>query len=451
MSSCKRCGSFLEKWGVARCVFNCGLATVAKFGQMERLHGAQAVHLSRLRCRGTDPSCNPVQYQIWCTIMVVSSLFIKFHGSWFVWSETDFPIRRLYVARVIVIVLTPTLPAYAYVADVVSPSSRTIAFALNGLVFGLAFAIGPMLVGSGAIPGVTTACYLCVGFATFSCIACLVFIPESLTEDTMECSKASLEFSTNRVRSCSPRVVRTVATFWGSLSILFRNDLFRKLTLCILALNLNKVHDMEAQYFQEVAHFGTKDLARLFTIAGMTGLFITTVGIWTMVSLFRMTDKSILIVGMSGLAIQRILYMLLRQKQGIFVAAALGAVANLVFPSINSIKTRNVGVDEQGALQGAIVAVQSVAKGVSPFLFLLFFKLFRTHGLYFPGAPFLVGFLLLVGGIALAFTLSIARPPGRPPVYAREGTSHLETQPFLKTHSIALSSVDSEDSSTLNP
>lgn len=342
--------------------------------------------------------------------------------------------------------MTPTLPSFAYVADVVSPSSRTIGFALNSVTVAMAFVIAQLLVGSGVVPGVAIVSYLCVGLAVFSLIGCLFFIPESLSREVMESSRVSLQDSTNVLETRTPKfVVSAVTTFWGSFSILFRNALFRKLTLCMLILNLNKVHDMEAQYFQEVAQFGTKDLAKLFALVGLAGLAVTTVGIWTMVSLLRMTDKSILIVGFLALAMQRLLFMFLRQKLGIYLASVLGAVANLILPAINSIKSRNVGLGEQGALQGAIVSIQSVAKGIAPFLFLLFFKLFRRKSLYFPGAPFLVGFLLLVGGNVLTFTIKI-RTYRQDPIYSEGGEPFLDSQCVLRTHSIALSSDSVEDS-----
>lgn len=358
---------------------------------------------------------------------------------------------RYYFAKVILITFTPFLPTFAYVADVISPPSRTIAFALTGIVFGFAYSIGPMLVGSGAIASVEVGCYVSLALVGVSTLACILFIPESLSKEIMKSSRDSAEVALDKSESCAPKfVVRSITTFWDSFSILFRSRLFQKLTLCIFVLyvNFEEVFDMEAQYFQEVANFGTKDLATLYTIAGVSGLFVVTLGIWMMVSLLKMSDKSILIAGMLALAVQQVLYIFLRQKLAIFIATGMGTAANLVFPAINSIKSRNVGVDEQGALQGAIVSVQSVARGISPVMFLLFFKVFRSKGLYFPGAPFLVGLLLLVGGIAVAFTLKVAQPYGRQPQYSKLDMGLSDDQHLLDSHPVAFSSDGSDDYET---
>lgn len=285
-----------------------------------------------------------------------------------------------------------------------------MAYALLGITFPIAFMIGPVLVGTGAVPGPLAAAFVCLGTGILSFLGVLIFFKESLTTDCMESAQLRIsENNRSRFGWFDFLISRPLRLFRNSISVLFRSKLFVKLTICILVLyvNFEEVNDMEALYFQEVAGFSPRDIATLFTIAGASSWILVTAGLWLFIKILRMTDKYLLIFGMCMFALQQMLYAFVRTKAIIYTVTAIGTSSNLVLPAINGIKSTLVRADEQGALQGAIKSATSLGSSIGPALFLFFFYFFRSGDLYLPGAPFFVGSLLLVIGVVIASTLEL--------------------------------------------
>lgn len=366
------------------------------------------------------------------------------------------PLWWYYVVGVLASCGNPFLTAMAYVADVISPSARTIAFASVGIVFSVGFTIGPILTASGAIPDVQTAAWASLGCALVCVTGTAVILPESLSSETRMAARATLEaVRDGKARGCFPWANRSFRMFWDSLSILFRSKFFAKLTIGIVAVyvNFEEVHEMQAIYFQEVAGFDKDDTAQLFAVSGVASWFTVTLVLWLLLSVCRMSDKQVLLFGMSVFAVQQVTLAFVRTKAVILVVKAAGTAANLVLPAISSLKSNNVAPEEQGALQGAIQSAQSVAKSFGPGLFYLFFVVFRSNGWYLPGAPFLFGFALLVGAIVVIITMEVpvsswGTTKGRPGGGTRnEDCADPHSAPLLVSHHIALS--DSEDNVAL--
>ena len=86
---------------------------------------------------------------------------------------------------------------------------------------------------------------------------------------------------------------------------------------------------------------------------------------------------------------------------------ALWGIANA---SALGIMSRRVGADEQGQLQGANASIQGIANLIGPALFTLSFSLaIRPElGVQFPGTPFVLAALLLLGGMAIAWRVTRA-------------------------------------------
>lgn len=342
---------------------------------------------------------------------------------------------------------SPITPTFSVVADVISPSGRTVAFALLGISFPIAFTVGPILVATDVISGPIVAAYVGLGCSITSALGVLIFFRESLSAENMKSANRKIAQCGGTHHGWYYTIVQKPLIFFrNSISLLFRSKLFVKLTICILVLyvNFEEVYEMEAQYFQEVAGFGPKDLANLFATAGVASWVTITVGLWMLVTLFRMTDKQVLIFGMCMLALQQILYAFIRSKIVIYAVTAVGTSANLVLPAISGIKSTIVGADEQGALQGAIQSARSLASGFGPILFLSIFYVFRSGDLYVPGAPFVFGFILLLVGIVIACTLELPRPSSGDFGSKKEEPLLTDDTPHLKSFRIIISS-DEED------
>ncbi len=86
----------------------------------------------------------------------------------------------------------------------------------------------------------------------------------------------------------------------------------------------------------------------------------------------------------------------------IIIFGAFGGVAG---PAIQSLVTRTVDETEQGKIQGALTSLTSLTNIIAPLFFntLLFSYFIRSDApVHLPGAPFLVGSVLLTLSIFIA-------------------------------------------------
>lgn len=83
----------------------------------------------------------------------------------------------------------------------------------------------------------------------------------------------------------------------------------------------------------------------------------------------------------------------------------LGAFSGVSGPAIQSLVTSRVDETEQGTIQGALTSLTSLTNVIAPVLFnTLLFSFFISDDAPFnlPGAPFFVGFVLLLVSVAIA-------------------------------------------------
>jgi DHA1 family tetracycline resistance protein-like MFS transporter len=89
--------------------------------------------------------------------------------------------------------------------------------------------------------------------------------------------------------------------------------------------------------------------------------------------------------------------------------------------------SKQVGSDEQGALQGALTSLTSLMAAVGPILATSLFSRFTapTAAVTLPGAPFFSGAALFLGGLLLALaTFRRTRTTAPAPVAVRSEVSH---------------------------
>jgi MFS transporter, DHA1 family, tetracycline resistance protein len=92
-----------------------------------------------------------------------------------------------------------------------------------------------------------------------------------------------------------------------------------------------------------------------------------------------------------------------------FVGIILGAFGNASFPAMQAMMTQKVPENAQGELQGAIASMISLTSIIGPVMMASIFGHFADpHGLYFPGAPFVVAAACLFIAV-LMFARNIGR------------------------------------------
>jgi DHA1 family tetracycline resistance protein-like MFS transporter len=275
----------------------------------------------------------------------------------------------------------------AYIADVTPPEKRAQAFGLLGLAFGIGFAFGPAIggfLGSYSIRLPFFAAAICVGI---NWLYGALVLPESLPLDQRR------PFSWKRANPI------------GSLLALRR---FRG------------VFDLAWVYF--IYMFGTVMLQSIWVLYtgyryGWTplqvGLSLTYVGVFTagvqgglVKRIIAATGERMgLVLGLLLTATAMMAYGLATQGWMIYIFVLIGAFGGITGPSVQALVTKHVPSNEQGALQGSLSSLQSLATIFAPILSAWSFgKCIATHARWhLPGIAFFEATVLIMVALALAF------------------------------------------------
>lgn len=313
-------------------------------------------------------------------------------------------------ASVISQALGPFTVSIAYLGDIVSKENRTVVFGFFAGTFYISSILGSTLNITGLVTDSLTATVVSLVMSALTALLAIFWLPESLPRDFMVAArKKAVETGVVGGRGLWAAVRKPFLSASESLRILLRNGLFIKLTMTVMLVMLVFEESIELmfQYLQEVAGFDTIDQSISFALLGFGGLFSLYFLLWFLYTVLGISEKWVLIIGICSWALEQLSMIFVEAKWQAFVAIGLSTAGGLVFPAIQAIKSKMVGEQEQGAVQGALVGAKSFAMGVGPFLFLLFFKAFRNHRMYFPGAPFVATSVLEIIALVLACTIKL--------------------------------------------
>lgn len=276
--------------------------------------------------------------------------------------------------------------AGAYIADVTEPDKRAAAFGLMGAAFGLGFVLGPAI---GGVLGAVDPRWPFWGAAAMSLANTVygyVILPESLPVER----RAPLAW-----RRANP--IGTLLFLQSHRGLLGLAGTGFLANLAHMVLPSTAVLYLGYRY-------GWGPPAVGLTLAAVGVCAMTVQGTLVRPMTRWLGERRTLLLGLCcgvlgfaiyGLAADATIYLM-----GIPVMALWG----LSGPALQSLMTRQVGLDEQGRLQGAVASVNGIAGMVGPGLFTQTFAWFiavsepwRT-----PGAPFLLASLLLLSAALLA-------------------------------------------------
>lgn len=272
--------------------------------------------------------------------------------------------------------------ANSCVADKIDGDERGAAFGKLGGAGAAGFLLGPAIGGVAGEFG-TRAPFLCVGaLALAGSLLGLFLLKETLPPDRRR------RFDPGRANPLGSilQVARTPFVL-GCLAVIF----FMQLSA-------------QAQ-FSIWAYWGELRFGWTPAISGMT---VSLFGF--MMGLFQagLTGRAIARFGAARTARWSLLfglpsYLLLAfagSTATVIPAIVIGAVTGMTFPALQSLMTARIDRDAQGELQGAIASTISLTSVIGPVLMTQIFARFSDPaGLYFPGAPYLLSFVLL--GIAI--------------------------------------------------
>ncbi len=293
----------------------------------------------------------------------------------------------LFVGRIIAGITGASFTtASAYIADVSTPEKRAQNFGMIGVAFGIGFIIGPVLGGILGKWNVHYPFFAAAGLALLNATYGFFILPESLSEDhrrPFEWKRANPLGSLLQLKKY-PSVIGLAA----SLFLVY-----------FAAQSVQSVWT----YFTILKFSWSEDLVGYSL--GFIGLMIALV----QGGLIRFTlpkfglERSIW-MGLLFYSIGLILFAFATHTWMMFAFMVPYALGGIAGPALQGLMSNQVPANEQGELQGGLTSLMSLSSIFGPWVMttlFYYFTNFKDH-LYLPGAPFILGALLMLIAALLA-------------------------------------------------
>jgi len=276
--------------------------------------------------------------------------------------------------------------ANAYIADVSPPEKRAQNFGLVAAAFGLGFVAGPALGGWLGNFNLRLPFFVGAALTIVNWLYGLLVLPESLPLDHRRA------FSWKRANPV------------GSLVALKKFPVVLGLT---------------ATYFlMMLAHQTFPSTWVLYTsyrydwTPGQVGTSLAIVGAMAMIvqgGLSRriipaLGERRSIVIGLTNATVFMIAYGLATQGWMIYTLLVVGSFGSIASPAVQGLISRNVPLNEQGAVQGALASLASVAGVLAPPLTTSLFGYFISPQapVHLPGVAFFLGSALMFSAMLLA-------------------------------------------------
>ncbi len=233
--------------------------------------------------------------------------------------------------------------ATAYVADVTAPEKRAAAFGLIGAAFGIGFVIGPVLGGVLGQYDLRLPFFVASGLTLVNWLYGMFVLPESLPPERRA------PFRVARANPVGAFVHLTKQPF-----IIFMAGSLFLFNLAQFALHstwaLYVAHRYRWEPWQVGTSLMTVGLCAAVVQGGLARRLIPMLG-----------ERRSLLIGLAIGVCAYAGYGLAPSGWMIYVIIAVGSIGGISQPACNALITRAAGATEQGAVQGALASLNSVA------------------------------------------------------------------------------------------
>jgi DHA1 family tetracycline resistance protein-like MFS transporter len=271
--------------------------------------------------------------------------------------------------------------ANAYIADVSTDETRSRNFGFVGMMFGLGFTIGPAL--GGVLGGIDTRLpfFVAAGLALVNWLYGYFVLPESLPPENR--SKFSLAhgnpLGTVKQLKAYPFVAGLAAVF-----------------VC-KSLAQRGLENVWVLYTGYRFDWGELDNGFALGWVGITAIIVQ--GGLVRPFCKRFGERKALVIATVISMIAFFCYGFASQGWMLYVIITFGSLGGIAGPAIQSLITKTVNEDDQGKVQGSLTSLVSLTNIIAPLFFTAgLFRFFtsETAPVEIPGAPFLVGGVLLI-------------------------------------------------------
>lgn len=288
-------------------------------------------------------------------------------------------------------------PANAVLADVTPPEKRGATFGLMGAAFGLGFILGPAI--GGLMAGMGTRAPFIAAAALAGANALWIFfrLPETLARE----QRRAFDWRQAHV--------------FGAFKPLFRAGGAAPLLVAALLWQLaHFVYPATWAFWAGLAlDWDAKAIGWSLAAAGLAMALAQT--FVTGRAIARFGEARTVVIGMVVGGLSFLGYVFATQGWVVYAIIAFSALQGLVWPSMNALLSRMTDASHQGALQGGMASIASVAAIAGPLAMTQALAFGAEHGE--PGGAFLLAFLLVTSALLIVIFGVVRRL--RPPEAAR--------------------------------
>ena len=277
--------------------------------------------------------------------------------------------------------------ANAYIADVSTDETRARNFGFMGMMFGLGFTIGPAIGGLLGDWSPRLPFFVSAGLALVNWLYGYFVLPESLPPE----KRAPLSF-----KQANP---------FSSIMRLGAYPLVAGLAIVFMCKSLAQrgLENVWVLYTSYRYDWDTTTNGMALGLVGICAIVVQGGLVRPVVK--RFGERKTVIFGSVVGTLGFLGYGLAYQGWMVYVIIISTSVGGLAGPAIQSLVTSTVNETEQGKIQGALTSLTSLTNIIAPVFFnTLLFSYFISDRspIHLPGAPFLVGSLLLAISTGIA-------------------------------------------------
>ncbi len=277
--------------------------------------------------------------------------------------------------------------ANAYIADVSTDETRARNFGFMGMMFGLGFTIGPAIGGLLGDWSPRLPFFVSAGLALVNWLYGYFVLPESLPPE----KRAPLSF-----KQANP---------FSSIMRLGAYPLVAGLAIVFMCKSLAQrgLENVWVLYTSYRYDWDTTTNGMALGLVGICAIVVQGGLVRPVVK--RFGERKTVIFGSVIGTLGFLGYGLAYQGWMVYVIIISTSVGGLAGPAIQSLVTSTVNETEQGKIQGALTSLTSLTNIIAPVFFnTLLFSYFISDRspIHLPGAPFLVGSLLLAISTGIA-------------------------------------------------
>ncbi len=276
--------------------------------------------------------------------------------------------------------------ATAYVADITPKEKRSQRFGLIGAAFGLGFIVGPVIGGELGEFGPRAPFFLASALAAANVVFGFFVLPESLSKF--------------RRRRFHWKRANPFGTLWA----------FRNVPVVFVLLGSLFLFSLAGQTYPNVWNFFT--IQEFDWSSSQVGRSLAVFGILFAISQAVLVGPIMRTLGVTatvviGLFIAIIAFIgvsFIHTEFGLWSFLVIGAFSGIAAPALTGLLANNARNNQQGELQGAVNAANSLTAIIAPLAATQLFSFFTTNParpVTFPGAPFFAAGFLMAGSLAL--------------------------------------------------